>query len=156
MKRISLPTSTATFLCCLVGALLGAGGYTFREGEGLAYLGSESKACANCHIMRDQYDGWQKSSHHAAATCNDCHVPQGLVPKYLTKGENGFEHSKAFTLQNFHEPILIKPKSARIVQKNCMRCHGVVVSEMLTKEQGSVEPFKCARCHDRVGHGPTR
>ena len=35
--------------------------------EGLAYLGNESKTCANCHIMRDQYDGWQKASHHARA-----------------------------------------------------------------------------------------
>ena len=156
MKRIQIPTSPAIFLCCLLGVLIGAGGYTFREGEGLAYLGSESKTCANCHIMRDQYDGWQKASHHSSATCNDCHVPHGFIPKYLTKGENGFEHSKAFTLQNFHEPIQIKPKSARIVQKNCIRCHGALVSDMLANDPGSDESFTCARCHGCVGHGPTR
>jgi cytochrome c nitrite reductase small subunit len=156
MKRIQIPTSPAILLCCLLGVLIGAGGYTFREGEGLAYLGSESKTCANCHIMRDQYDGWQKASHHSSATCNDCHVPHGFIPKYLTKGENGFEHSKAFTLQNFHEPILIKPKSARIVQKNCIRCHGALVSDMLANDPGSDESFTCARCHDGVGHGPKR
>jgi cytochrome c nitrite reductase small subunit len=156
MKRIQIPTSPAILLCCLFGVLIGAGGYTFREGEGLAYLGSESKTCANCHIMRDQYDGWQKASHHAAATCNDCHVPHGFIPKYLTKGENGFEHSKAFTLQNFHEPILIKPKSARIVQKNCIRCHGDLVNAMLANDPGSDKSFTCARCHDGVGHGPKR
>jgi cytochrome c nitrite reductase small subunit len=156
MKLTQLPTSSVIFLCCLLGVLLGAGGFTFREGEGLAYLGSESKTCVNCHIMRDQYDGWQKASHHAVATCNDCHVPHGFIAKYLTKGENGFEHSKAFTLQNFHEPIMIKPKSARIVQKNCIRCHGDLVNTMLADDRGSDEPFKCARCHDRVGHGPTR
>ena len=156
MKLNQLPSSPAILLCCLFGVLLGAGGFTFREGEGIAYLGSESKTCANCHIMRDQYDGWQKASHHTAATCNDCHVPHGFIPKYLTKGENGFEHSKAFTLQDFHEPIIIKPKSARIVQKNCIRCHGDLVSDMLSDDRGSEETFKCVHCHDRVGHGPTR
>jgi cytochrome c nitrite reductase small subunit len=146
----------ALLLCGLLGALAGAGGFTFREGEGLAYLGSASKTCANCHIMRDHHDGWQTASHHAHATCNDCHVPHGFLPKYLTKGENGFEHSKAFTLQNFHEPILIKPKSARIVQDNCVRCHGDLTSEMLARHDGGADTFTCARCHGRVGHGPTR
>jgi cytochrome c nitrite reductase small subunit len=143
----------ALLLCGLLGALAGAGGFTFREGEGLAYLGNESKTCANCHVMRDHYDGWQKASHHAHATCNDCHVPHAVIPKYLTKGENGFEHSKAFTLQDFHEPIMIKPKSARIVQANCVRCHAGITSEMLGR---AGDEAACARCHARVGHGPTR
>ena len=156
MRMSQVLTSPAILLCCALGALLGAGGFTFREGEGLSYLGNESQTCANCHIMRDQYDGWQKASHHGFATCNDCHVPHDLVGKYLTKGENGFEHSKAFTLQNFHEPITIKPRSARIVQRNCIRCHGDLVNAMLAKARRADEPFRCARCHDRVGHGPTR
>ncbi len=142
-------------LCALLGVLLGAGGFTFHEGEGLAYLGDDSETCANCHVMRGHYDGWQKASHHAHATCNDCHVPQGLLPKYLTKGENGFEHSKAFTLQDFHEPIRIKDKSARIVQRNCVRCHGDLVSEMLERH-GAPSTFACSRCHSSVGHGPDR
>lgn len=149
-------SSPLLLLCALVGALLGAGGFTFREGEGLAYLGNESKTCANCHIMRDQYDGWQKASHHARATCNDCHVPHSFLPKYLTKGENGFEHSKAFTLQDFHEPILIKPRSARIVQENCVRCHGDLVDTLLARDGGREETFACARCHSQVGHGPNK
>ncbi len=156
MKTLPTLSLQVLLLCGLLGALLGAGVYTFREGEGLAYLGSASKTCANCHIMRDQYDGWQKASHHAYASCNDCHVPHSFIPKYLTKGENGFEHSKAFTLQNFHEPIMIRTKSARIVQQNCIRCHGDLVFEMLTKDRGFDETFKCARCHGHVGHGPTR
>ena len=149
-------SSPATLLCCLLGTLLGAGGFTFREAEGLSYLGNASETCANCHIMRDHYAGWQKASHHAVATCNDCHVPHAFIPKYLVKGENGFSHSKAFTLQNFPEPIQIRPQSARIVQHNCVRCHGGLVSEMLAKSRGADKTFTCARCHDRVGHGPTR
>lgn len=157
IKRLNVFfSSPALPVCCLLGGLLGAGGFTFREGEGLAYLGSASATCANCHIMREHYDGWQKASHHAWATCNDCHVPHAVIPKYLVKGENGFAHSKAFTLQDFHEPIRIRAKSARIVQRNCLRCHGDLVSDMLTRARDAGEPFTCARCHDNVGHGPTR
>ena len=39
-------------------------------------------------VMREQYNGWQKASHHAVATCNDCHVLHEVVPKYLVKAEN--------------------------------------------------------------------
>src|SRR5918994_1272531 len=105
-------------LCMMLGMLLGTGGYTVQYAEGLSYLSSDPKACVNCHIMRDQYDGWQKASHHAVATCNDCHTPHTLVPKYLVKAENGFWHSKGFTLQDFHEPIRIRSKNARILEQN--------------------------------------
>lgn len=156
-KRVTVVFSTpAAPLCCLLGALVGAGGFTFREAKGLSYLGNEPETCANCHIMRGHLDGWRKASHHAVATCNDCHVPQSFVPKYLVKGENGFSHSKAFTFQDFPEPIQARPVSARIVQKNCLRCHGALVGDMLAKSRGSDATFTCARCHDRVGHGSTR
>ena len=34
------------------------------------------------------------------------------LPKLIAKAENGCNHSKAFTLQNFHEPIMITPRNA--------------------------------------------
>lgn len=143
-------------LCGVFGALLGAGVFTFGEAEGVSYLGDDAATCANCHIMRGHLDGWRKSSHHAVATCNDCHVPQALIPKYLVKGENGFSHSKAFTLQDFHEPIRIRPVSAAIMQRNCLRCHGPLVEPMLGRARPKGEGFACARCHSGVGHGPSR
>ena len=79
----------AALVCGLTGVLLGAGGFTFWEAEGLSYLGDESATCANCHIMREQYDGWQKASHHAWAVCNDCHVPQAFIPKYFVNPHEG-------------------------------------------------------------------
>src|SRR3954468_12075239 len=90
-----------------IGVLVGLAGFTFRYGEGLSYFSTDPKACANCHIMRTEYDSWQKASHHTVAKCIDCHLPHELVPKYLAKGENGFWHSYGFTFQNFHEPIHI-------------------------------------------------
>src|SRR5262249_30625402 len=113
----------SALLAALLGVLGGSGAYTAYYAEGMSYMSDDPKACVNCHIMRDQYDGWQKASHHSVATCNDCHVPQKFVPKYLAKGENGFWHSKGFTLQDFHEPISIHSKNSRLLQANCIRCH---------------------------------
>ena len=78
----------ALVLCVLAGMLLATGAYTVHYAEGLSYLSNDPKACVNCHIMREQYDGWQKASHHGVAGCNDCHLPRGVVAKYLTEAEN--------------------------------------------------------------------
>lgn len=106
--------------------------------------------------MREPYDAWQKASHHAAAVCNDCHVPQGFVRKYLAKAEHGFWHSKGFTLQDFHEPIQIKPKSAREVQENCIRCHAELVGDIHRLGSAGDPSNSCLRCHASAGHGPPR
>src|SRR5690242_21688768 len=102
--------------CVLAGVVAGLGAYTFWYAEGLSYLSNDPRSCVNCHIMREQYDGWQHASHHAVATCVDCHLPHDLVGKYLAKAENGFWHSKGFTFQDFHEPIRIHSKNAAILQ----------------------------------------
>lgn len=152
LRRHFLPLTLALGLGLLVGLV----GFTFYYAEGAAYLSNDPKACVNCHVMRDQYDGWQKSSHHAVATCNDCHTPHALVPKYLAKMENGFWHSKGFTLQDFHEPIRIKPKNKMILQENCVGCHGGLVSELLNHAGDEQQVVDCVKCHADVGHGPSQ
>jgi len=141
-------------LAIMVGVALGISSYTFQYANGLSYLSNDPKACVNCHIMQDQYNGWRKSSHHAVAVCNDCHVPHDFVGKYVAKGLNGYHHSRAFTLQDFHEPIMIGPRNAQILQDNCVRCHGDLVSSIAhnTNQAGSVA-IKCTQCHREVGHG---
>ena len=150
---ISLPVLC---LCALGGVLLGLGSYTFWYAEGASYFSSDPKSCVNCHVMREHYDGWQKASHHAAATCNDCHVPQTMFAKWLSKAENGFWHSKGFTLQDFHEPIRIKPRNSQILQANCIRCHADLVHDVLGAQPIGDEAISCVRCHGAVGHGPPR
>jgi cytochrome c nitrite reductase small subunit len=144
------------FLSLLVGVLFGAGGTTFRFANGAAYLSNDPEACANCHVMRDQLDGWQKASHHAHATCNDCHVPHDFLGKWVTKASNGYHHSEAFTLQNFKEPIRIRPVNAAVLNANCRYCHGRLVSEISAHRALQDEELYCVRCHDNVGHGPSR
>lgn len=151
------PLSRAAYLraglAMFLGLLVGVGGFTFGYAEGLSYLSHDPRACANCHIMQDYYDTWQKSSHHHVAVCVDCHLPHDFVGKYLAKADNGFFHSLAFTLDNFHEPIQIKPRNRRITQRNCIECHAETVHQMLP-ESPDGETLMCIHCHAGVGHGP--
>ena len=153
-------SSAVSFLPLLlsasIGVLMGLGGFTFFYAEGASYLSNDPKACVNCHIMREQYDGWLKGSHHAVATCNDCHVPHEFISKYLAKAENGFWHSKGFTLQDFHEPIRIKPRNKTILQENCVGCHASLVTEIATHPGNDEQMLDCMHCHSGVGHGPAR
>ena len=139
----------------LTGTLLGVGGYTFLYAEGFSYMSDDPKVCVNCHIMQPQYDSWQKASHHTVATCVDCHLPHDFFGKYYAKADNGWHHSKGFTLQNFHEPIMIKGPNARILQENCLVCHGDLVHELVVGVNGPAEEVRCVHCHVEVGHGET-
>jgi cytochrome c nitrite reductase small subunit len=141
------------FAVCL-GLLTGVGTFTFRYAEGFSYFSADSRSCANCHIMNDQYASWSRGPHHAAAGCVDCHLPHEFVPKYIAKAENGYHHSKAFTLQDFHEPIMIKPKNAGILQESCIRCHGDFVHELVRGSTTAENAVQCVHCHRGVGHGP--
>lgn len=143
----------ALLLCALIGILLGVSGATFIYANGHSYLSADPKACVNCHVMKPQYDGWQKSSHHTAAVCADCHMPQGLFAKYYTKAENGFLHSKAFTLQDYLDPIQIRPSSLKIANQACLNCHSEMTSELsVHKTVKDGEPELCTQCHADVGH----
>ena len=149
----------------LIGVTLGLGGYTFVAAKGASYLSDDPAVCMNCHIMREQFDGWQKASHHGQAICNDCHLPHdNAVHKYFVKASNGYYHSKAFTFQDFAEPIRIKPGNAKVLEDNCLRCHGALTSEITahgtlgvpTDPTQKADLYGCVRCHQEVGHGPAR
>ena len=144
-------------LAVLAGLLIGFGGVTLREAKALSYLSNDPRVCVNCHIMQPQYQSWQRASHHAVATCGDCHLPHDFVGKWLTKALNGYHHSKGFTLQDFHEPIMIKTRNARVLQANCLRCHEDLVHDLVQTRDGARpgDELQCVHCHDTVGHGDT-
>lgn len=136
----------------MLGILIGVGGYTFYYARGASYLSDDPNACANCHVMRKQLASWEKSSHRAVATCNACHTPHNLVGKYATKLENGYRHSAAFTLQNWHDPIRMREASAQIVLHNCQDCHGQMVSPLPEHLVDPASSITCITCHRSVGH----
>jgi cytochrome c nitrite reductase small subunit len=140
-------------LAILLGICAGVGLFTFRYAEGLSYFSTDPRACANCHIMNDEYSSWQKGPHHGAARCVDCHLPHEGLAKLVAKAENGYHHSEGFTLQNFHEPVLIKAKNSGILQANCLRCHGEFVHEIVAGSTTDRDAVRCVHCHRSVGHG---
>ncbi len=134
------------------GILVGIGLYTFHYAKGTSYMTDNPAACANCHIMQAHFDGWSKSSHHHVAACNDCHTPDHLISKVITKARNGLHHSIAFTSGRFHEPIQITEINREITEAACRRCHGDVVAMMEGRAQALGNNISCLHCHADVGH----
>jgi cytochrome c nitrite reductase small subunit len=152
-RFVSLISNTQFWVLSLLGMsglIFGLGTFTFSYARGTSYLSNDPDACANCHIMRDRYDGWLRSSHREVAVCNDCHTPHDFFGKWFTKGLNGFNHSRAFTMGDFHEPIQITGRNAAIAQENCLRCHEALVSQIAHSPEG--EEMQCVSCHGSVGH----
>ena len=78
--------ASIVLVAALLGVTFGLGAYTFAYAKGWSYVTDNSAACANCHIMNEQYDGWTKSSHRSVAVCNDCHVPARLPGQVRHEG----------------------------------------------------------------------
>ncbi len=135
----------------LLGIVIGLGSFTFIYGQGYAYLKDDPKACVNCHVMRDQYESWQKGSHKNVTTCNSCHTPEGLFAKYFNKAENGFSHSWKFTLHKYHDPIVIRQHNFNITMNACLKCHGTLM-ENSSHMKNLTEGRSCVQCHRNVGH----
>ncbi|MDX1982997.1 MAG: cytochrome c nitrite reductase small subunit [Bryobacteraceae bacterium] len=135
-------------LAALWGVFLGVGVFTFGYARGGSYLTDDPAACANCHVMRDQYAGWMKASHRKAAVCNDCHAPAGPLAKYATKAINGFFHSWAFTTGLFPDRIQITGRNFRVTEGACLKCHAEITAGFATHR----ERTGCLNCHAGVGH----
>ena len=137
----------------LAGLSIGVGSYTFVYSRGYSYLTNDPGACANCHIMRDHFDAWTRSSHHAVAVCNDCHTPPGVVPKYMTKARNGFWHSFYFTTGRYPDPLRITPVNHAVTEQACRHCHEELAHSIdPARSQAGFPALQCTSCHNEVGH----
>ncbi|HYV75188.1 MAG TPA: cytochrome c nitrite reductase small subunit [Candidatus Binatia bacterium] len=130
---MKLRTIQGILIGVVIGVAVGISVYTFAYAKGWSYLTDNPAACANCHVMREQFDGWLKSSHRAVATCNSCHTPANLIGKYATKASNGFWHSFFFTTGGYEDNIQIKPHSLAITEQACRNC--LAKLSMLSKQR---------------------
>lgn len=147
----SVPFAIWVMLVMLAGGVTGLAIFTFTYAQGTSYLSDDPAACANCHVMRQVYYNWGAGSHKAVAVCNDCHTPHdSIISKYAVKGINGWNHSLAFTLGGFHEPMRITDMNRDVALHNCIGCHASLTADM--NHADSTEPTDCLRCHARVGH----
>ena len=157
----------------LLGMAGGLGLFTFGYARGYSYLTNDPGACANCHIMREHFDAWAKGSHHAVATCNDCHTPHDLVGKYVVKAQNGFFHSLYFTTGQYPYPLRIREGNREVTEQACRYCHTDITEAidpaLALHDAGRITPRRpvaatahpglpdegrdsCIRCHTYVGH----
>ena len=141
----------AILFAIMLGLLSGVGTFTFGYGKGASYLSNKPEACVNCHAMQSHFDSWQQSSHHHVAVCNDCHLPHHPIRKWVTKADNGFFHSLAFTTGDYADPIHIKPRNRRVTQDACLDCHRDFVHSLLPETAGA-DMLMCVHCHSGVGH----
>jgi cytochrome c nitrite reductase small subunit len=144
--------SVALVLALMVGLTAGLGAYTFTYARGYSYLTNDPRACANCHIMREHFDAWNKSTHHAVATCNDCHTPHDIVGKYTVKAKNGFWHSFYFTTGRYPDPLRITEGNRDVTAAACRYCHAPIVSAIDHPHAAKAQQADCVRCHRYVGH----
>jgi cytochrome c nitrite reductase small subunit len=134
----------------LIGAAAGLAAFTFVYARGYSYLTNDPRACANCHVMNEHWAAWTASSHHAVATCNDCHTPHEPLSKYLVKARNGFWHSFYFTTGDYPWPLRITEPNREVVEDACRHCHAPLVVAM--NEHADARDVSCSHCHRWVGH----
>jgi nitrate/TMAO reductase-like tetraheme cytochrome c subunit len=72
MTRYAVP---GILLGVALGVAVGVGVYTFAYARGWSYLTDDPAACANCHVMREQFDGWLR----VLAPCRG-HLQRGQHP----------------------------------------------------------------------------
>jgi cytochrome c nitrite reductase small subunit len=141
------------FLTIVIGiiALLAVAGVGLYVTNFTAYMGSDPNTCNNCHVMDYVYENWLHGGHHTAATCNDCHTPHALIPKYIVKAQSGYHHVTAFVFGAIPDAIRAKEESKKVVQENCVRCHEHTVSTIMAGAQ-EFDRY-CFDCHRSAAHG---
>lgn len=102
--------------------------------------------CVMCHVMEPQHAAFMHAGAHRRKKCADCHIPNNnAFNYYLWKTIYGINDLVVFTSGMVPEPILLSGHGAKMVQDNCIRCHGELVSQMDTTR-------KCWDCHRRIPH----
>ncbi|MDR0664555.1 MAG: cytochrome c nitrite reductase small subunit [Helicobacteraceae bacterium] len=138
--------------------------YTLSAARAIDYLGSDSKACINCHVMNVSYATWEHSAHRNAVACVDCHLPREGIGKYAAKARDGFNHAVAFAFETFEQAIVISDDGAKRVQANCVACHASLASSLIKNadlnhrfdEQTANGDRLCWSCHRQTPHGSVR
>jgi len=155
MAAAKTPRSAAYRLLAVVaalatGCLIGAAGFGVGYSEMPAYLSTDPEVCTNCHVMQDNYDSWAKGR-HKTSTCDDCHLPHNNLPSQLAvQLEDGVLHGYKFTTGRYPVNITIRQSSLDVVNSNCVRCHGGMVSAIRAIDGNG--DINCARCHTDIGH----
>lgn len=162
LKFLSPPDYWRIPVIIMMGIFFGIGFYAFYISQAPSYLSDNPKTCVNCHIMGPEYSTWSHSAHRNYTNCNDCHVPHNNVfNKYYFKAKDGLRHATIFTLRGEPQVIRIKEEGANAVQKNCIRCHSHLITDVkVSRLSDSLMVHrtdrKCWDCHRLTPHDRVR
>ena len=146
MKNIPLPLLIA--LCAFVIAM----GVFALTTDALAYAGTASETCNNCHVMNPMYENYYHAAHQQAAECADCHLPhENIFAYYFEKGRQGAHDVYVFSTGQTPDMIRANEHSREIIQDNCVHCHEGVVESIMMGPQ-AFDRY-CWDCHRDVAHG---
>lgn len=116
------------------------------------YFTSQPSRCQFCHIIRKDYQAWQKSS-HKGINCANCHSEPGIV---------GFSIHRLRELNNaarFLFGLYQKPISSVVKNSSCLACHKEIKKGVLVKDEIRVDHKHflekgswCTDCHNTVAH----
>jgi cytochrome c nitrite reductase small subunit len=143
----------------VLGVFFGLAALVFHVSRATSYLSDHPQTCVNCHVMAPQYVTWSGSRHRMVATCNDCHVPQdNFLRHYAFKASDGLRHAAIFTFRLEPQVIRIHAAGQRVVQQNCIRCHGRTVhatrlEQVRGDDRQHLAGFRCWDCHRETPHG---
>ncbi|MBR8461625.1 cytochrome c nitrite reductase small subunit [Campylobacter sp. faydin G-24] len=143
----------ASIAVCCFGIAMAI--YTADISRFFMHLGSDSKACINCHNMNTAYTTWEHSIHGRNVVCIDCHLPRDFVSKYITKAKDGLHHVYMFTFDKYGQSIEISDSGAKTVQGNCIACHEIKTEAIVLNATMNAHKDKddyCWRCHRDTAH----
>jgi cytochrome c nitrite reductase small subunit len=102
--------------------------------------------CGLCHSMDPHSATWRHSMHRSAR-CIDCHLPNdNFANHYFWKAIDGNKDVfYEFSGLREHDEIELSAHGHRVLQANCIRCHGGMV-EHINKKRA------CVDCHRAAGH----
>lgn len=145
--RIALAIAIVSLLIVLGGGLYVT--------DFTAYLGNNPATCNNCHVMDNVYEGWYHAGHTEWTTCNDCHTPHALIPKFFVKALSGYHHVTTFMFKDIPVAIRAKESSRHVIQENCVRCHQDTIDNLNWNVEyaGEASDRYCYECHRNIAHG---
>jgi cytochrome c nitrite reductase small subunit len=111
---------------------------------------AEAGFCGRCHAMDYQVETYLHSPHALEANCGDCHDPHGLVTGSAFAVYTGTRDVYRVLTNTVPLEIKTTDLSKNVLQANCLRCHGEVMTEVGdTRENGG---SYCFHCHRNIVH----
>jgi len=107
--------------------------------------------CGMCHVMDEMVEGYLHSSHREVASCNDCHIPHDYVRGSFYKAYTGTRDIVEVLLGISPEVIRITAYGKKVVQENCLSCHGDLLRMVGNTQEGGAK--YCMDCHRYTPHG---